>query len=337
MPYVSIILPFHNAIHYLAQAVNSILADKKFDGELLLIDDGSTDTSSTVADQSSVHDPRIRVLRCGRQGLVNALNLGLEEASAPLVARMDADDIAHPDRIAHQCAFLARHPEVHLVSCLVRPFGESITQGTMRYISWVNESIDHESIIRDLYVESPLPHPSVMYRKDAILSLGGYRDYDGPEDYDLWLRMASAGCRFAKVPEILLDWRIHNDSYSRKDRRYRRQAFYRRKSMYAAERLGSEELAVGKRLRIWGAGTNGRRLASYLNSRGHLVEAFVDVDPRLIGATRLKTPVFSPTIIGKGDNDHHYLCMVGNWGARDKIRQVFRAKGKVEGVDFTIL
>jgi FlaA1/EpsC-like NDP-sugar epimerase len=130
---------------------------------------------------------------------------------------------------------------------------------------------------------------------------------------------------------------VHDRSLSRTDRRYRKQAFYRRKFEYVAKCMERGEQGRGRRMRIWGAGTNGRRLASHLLSSGRHIDAFVDVDPRLVGTQRRGVPVLSPEAVGRADADCWYLCVVGSWGARETIRQALRAKGKIEEIDFTIL
>jgi glycosyltransferase involved in cell wall biosynthesis len=339
MPRVSIVLPFHNARRYLRGAIESVTADRELDSELLLIDDGSTDGGASIAAAAASRDARIRLIRTGHRGVVEGLNRGIAEAEAPLVARMDADDIAHPCRVARQCALLAQRPEIDLVSCLVRPLcdGAGLGEGTRRYLDWLNASIGPTQIRRDLFVESPLPHPTVVFRKKTVEALGGYRDYDGPEDYDLWLRMASAGCRFAKIPEVLLEWRIHPRSLSRTDRRYRTRAFYRRKFDHVVGELRNGGLGGGRRLRLWGAGANGRRLGACLRRAGYRIEAFVDIDPRKVGTVRGGVKVLSAEVVGRDDEGCHYLCVVGSWGAREAIRHALGSAGKAEGEDFTIL
>jgi hypothetical protein len=191
--------------------------------------------------------------------------------------------------------------------------------------------------MRGLYIESPLPHPSVVFRTSIMARLGGYRDYDGPEDYDLWLRMAREGVRFMKVRESLLQWRLHPGSLSRQDPRYRKLAFRRRKFEYVGERILNRDVGASRRLRVWGAGKNGRRLAGHLRSIGVPVEAHVDVDPRLVGSDRLPVPVLSPGSVGTDDQDCYYICAVGSWGARRQIRSILAEAGRIEGDDYLIL
>src|SRR5258708_19095644 len=153
--------------------------------------------------------PRLRVVRTEARGLVPALTAARGEAGGRLVARMDADDLAHGERLAGQAGRLAADPGVDVLGCRVRLLAErgARNRGMRAYVAWLNALLDHEAIARDLFVESPLAHPSVMMRTAPLLALGGYRAFDGPEDYDLWLRAHAAGLRFAKLPKTLLFWR----------------------------------------------------------------------------------------------------------------------------------
>jgi hypothetical protein len=193
---------------------------------------------------------------------------------------MDSDDVSHQERLALQTRYLKKHPEIDLVSSRVRLFPrEHLGDGLLRYEAWVNGVLTHEEILRDLFVESPLPHPSVMMRKETLDRVGGYRDVGWPEDYDLWMRMAREGCRFAKLPEVLLDWRDWSERASRQDARFSAESFGALKEHYLMETYFAEPRRVG----VWGAGPIGKGWALRLRKRGLDVRYFVDLDPRKIG------------------------------------------------------
>jgi len=182
--------------------------------------------------------------------------------------------------------------------------------------------------VRDLLVESPLAHPSVMMRADVVRSLGGYRDFDGPEDYDLWLRAHAAGWRFGKRREVLLDWRDGPGRLTRRDPRYAPERF-RDLKMGALERGA---LAGGRSVVVWGAGRVGKGWARALLARGHRVAAFVEVDPRKIGQR-----VHGAAVVGvagaRGFAGALHLSAVGSPGARDRIRSAAGSLGLREGED----
>ncbi len=173
-----------------------------------MINDHSSDESEQIVTHYRKRDKRLRVLAPSQRGLVAALNFGLQAAKGKFIARMDADDRMHPDRLRQQVEALEMHTSWSLVACQVHLFPEqNIQAGYQEYIRWQNQCLTPTDIDADIYLESPFVHPSVTYRRADILELGGYREGNFAEDYDLWLRMHHAGLSMAKLPEILLDWR----------------------------------------------------------------------------------------------------------------------------------
>jgi hypothetical protein len=256
------------------------------------------------------------------------LNRALEAARAPYLARMDADDLAHPERLQKQVAGLGSDSRVAILGCRVKlqgaPGGRA---GMRRYVGWQNGLVTHEAIVRDLLVESPLAHPSVMMRSTAIRALGGYRVFDGPEDYDLWLRAHRAGLRFAKLPEVLLTWRDDAGRVTRTDPRYAPDRFRELK----LEALEHAHLPPGRGVVLWGAGPIGKAWARALARRGRSVEAFVEVHPRRLGRTIHGARVIS--VEAARINGPLHLAAVGQAGARARIRAAAGGLGLIEGRD----
>ncbi|MGH7788934.1 MAG: glycosyltransferase, partial [Candidatus Binatia bacterium] len=255
-PRVSVVLPLRDAAATLADALHSLAAQSLADFECLLVDNGSQDASPAIAAAAAARDARFRVLRADG-GLVQALNHGVEAARAGLIARMDADDLAHPRRLERQWQLLHDDAGLSVASCLVECFpAAALGDGMRRYQAWLNGLCTPEAIRDALFVESPIAHPSAMLRRQALVEAGGYRAFDGPEDYDLWLRLLLHGHRAAKVPEVLLRWRDSPRRLSRVDRRYHRRRFL-------ATKIEHFPAAVtrGTPLQIWGAGPTGRRWA----------------------------------------------------------------------------
>jgi hypothetical protein len=165
---------------------------------------------------------------------------------------MDGDDIAHPDRLLLQKCELDNHPELDLIACRVRHFPRpQLTNGMRYYESWQNRQLQHPDIMRDLYVETPFAHPSVMYRRQSVARIGGYRDLDWAEDYDLWLRMALAGCRFSRLPDIMLYWRDRPERLTRTASNCTPAAFRACKAHY----LKQDFLTGRAEVTLWGAGS----------------------------------------------------------------------------------
>jgi glycosyltransferase involved in cell wall biosynthesis len=330
-PEVSIVLPFHNAAATLAACLDSIQRQTLGDFELLAINDGSDDGSERIVAERARSDPRIHLREPGRTGLVAALNLGIDAARAALIARMDADDLMHPDRLRLQCDFLHQHPEIALVATRVRLFPEErIRAGYREYVRWQNACLLPEEIAANIYVESPLAHPSVMLRRGVLRRLGGYADGPFPEDYELWLRLERAGYRMAKLPRTLLCWHERDARASRVDPRYSRPAF---------DSLRADFLARDSRVRraaelvIWGAGRKTRRRVRLLLDRGVRASAWVDIDPRKIGRMIWGLPVHSPDWLRR-ESRPFVLVYVTTHGARERVAQALERWGYHAGRDF---
>lgn len=311
-PRISVVLPFRDGADTLDSALHSIAEQTCGGFECVLIDNGSLDGAAALARRRAARDPRFRVVHADG-GLVNALNTGIATARAPLIARMDADDLAHPTRLDRQIAALQADPSLSISSCLVECFPASaVRDGMRRYAAWLNSLRTPEQIRDALFVESPIAHPSAVVTRAALAAVGGYHETGGPEDYDLWLRLVLSGHRAAKVPEVLLSWRESPRRLSRVDPRYHRRRFF-------AAKLAHFPSAVppADRVQICGAGPTGRRWARALAMRGYSVERFIDVAPRRWGRTLDGVPVVPP---GTPDRrDGFTLVAAGSPGARERI------------------
>ncbi len=332
-PRVSVLLPVRNGLPFLGDCLASLLAQSLADLEIVAVDDGSSDGSGELLAAAARGDSRLRLLSQPRRGLVAALNRGLDACRAPYVARLDADDLAARRRLELQAAALDAEPGLGVVSCRVRHFpSTAVGLGFRIYERWLNRLLSHEQIARERFIESPLPHPSVMIRRRVLEAAGGYRDLGWPEDYDLWLRLASAGVRFAKLPRCLVGWRAHPGRLTHTDRRYSVERFLACK----AHHLARGPLA-GRRPIVWGAGQTGRRLAKHLEREGVAPEAFVDIDPRKIGGSLRRRAVFAADELPRLliDFDHPLVVTaVSSRGARELIRQRLADWGLEEGVGF---
>jgi GT2 family glycosyltransferase len=332
-PRVSVLLPVRDARPFLAACLASLEAQTLADFEIVAVDDGSRDGSAELLAATARRDPRLRLLRQPRRGLVAALNRGLEACRAPYVARLDADDLAARRRLELQAGALDADPALAVVSCRVRHFPSAAVGGGFRiYERWLNRLLSHEQIVRERFIESPLPHPSVMARRRVLEAAGGYRDRGWPEDYDLWLRLAAAGMRFRKLPRCLVGWRAHPGRLTHTDRRYAVERFLACK----AHHLARGPLA-GRRPLVWGAGQTGRRLAKHLEREDAAPLAFLDIDPKKIGGQLRRQPVVAadelPRLLLELDGPP-VVTAVASRGARQLIRERLATWGLVEGATF---
>lgn len=307
--------------------MNSLLVQSCSDFELLLFDDGADDATRVVADRAAAQDARIRILGGAHVGVAAALRRACAAARGRYIARMDADDVAHPERFAAQVALMESDPRMALCGTQVKLIGDDIGSGRVRYAEWINALTTHEDMARELYVECPLPHPTFFLRRDAYEAIGGYRDGAFPEDYDLVLRFVSAGYRLGKVARPLLQWRHRPERLSMTDPRYGLDRFRALKR----EHLLSTRLADGRPFYQWGAGEVGKQWLREWDARRP--EAVVDINPRKIGRRIHGFDVIAPEELPP-PGAALTLVAVGAPGAREEIRAWFGARGYVEAVDY---
>jgi glycosyltransferase involved in cell wall biosynthesis len=191
----------HNGAPWVRDAVASVLAQTAGDLELIVIDDGSTDATRELL--AAVKDRRLRVTHQARLGLTRALNRALALARAPLVARLDADDLALPDRLARQRAFMGAHGDVGLLGTGARELDE-----TGREVALIRPPEDHAALRRMLIRRNPFVHSSIMMRRAVVERAAGYDEtLPVAQDYDLWIRMSRLA-RVANLPEPLVVRRL---------------------------------------------------------------------------------------------------------------------------------
>lgn len=211
-PIISVAMSVYNGERFLASAIESILAQSLDRFEFLILDDGSRDGTRAIIEHYAASDARIRATFRPNKGLVASLNELIGAARAPLVARMDADDLCHPERLAKQHAFLTAHPEVGVVGSWTDDIDE---QDRPYGVTAPDHPVTHEAFLEAIEQGLPLLcHPAVMFRRDLVLGVGGYRAaFRHCEDLDLWLRLASL-TRIANIPERLLHYRHYGEQVS---------------------------------------------------------------------------------------------------------------------------
>jgi len=329
MELVSILLPFTNEGTWLRAAISSIITQSYPEWELLLIGNRPDPYSLGIA-ESFRQDPRIRILQEDRPGISHALNCGLREAGGRFIARMDADDICLPDRLSKQVDCLLSTPQMDAVSCQTAIHPEGIPgEGFMAYMDWQNSLIDPRDHHLNRFIESPLAHPTVLFRKELIDELGSYETGEVPEDYELWLRWMHAGKRICKLPVPLYQWRDHQRRLSRMSPSYSREHFNTLRFKYLALDLINRDLRRPVIL------CGGRRLRKYaaqmLEKEGVEIAGYADVkqtDPR--------GKMFVPAgDIGKAGG-LYFISITGGRGKSGEMRRFFISKGLEEELDFII-
>lgn len=212
-PSVSVIMPVYNSEAYLAASVESVLAQTFEDFELLAVDDGSTDASADILASFAARDRRVRIFRKDNSGISETLNVGLSIAQGAWIARIDSDDLMVPSRLGRQLAFIAENPKVAAVGSY---YGIVDSAGIYRATRSPLPRTERE--LKELIARrEPLAftHPTMTFRRDVALGLGGYRrNYEPCEDSDLFARMLRLGRSILIQPEILTHYRVHPNSIS---------------------------------------------------------------------------------------------------------------------------
>ena len=330
MALVSILLPFRNSAHTLDAAISSIVEQSFDDRELVLIDNASTDESPSIGRRWAENEPRIRVLHEPRIGIAHALNTGLAHAEGGYIARMDADDISHPERLAEQVATLDAYPEIGVLGTRTA-FASSVqeSRGMQAFVEWQNNILSpHEHYVKR-FVDAPLAHPTVMFRRELVEQFGGYDTGPLPEDHELWLRWMDAGVRFAKLPAELLTWNDHAHRLSRTHSNYSVDAFFSTKVKWLAQWL--KRRLNGRPVIIAGTSALCRNRAAMLEAEGIVIGAFTDVRPREVpGYTFIPHDQLPPA------GEAFIVSFISQRGTGDRIAEFLALRGLVEGADFVL-
>ncbi|SEK32204.1 Glycosyltransferase involved in cell wall bisynthesis [Stigmatella aurantiaca] len=330
-PVVTVLLPARNAETTVARAVESLLEGTFPDIRVLAVDDGSTDGTQQVLQRLAAQDHRVELLDGGGRGLVAALQLALAHTHSPYVARMDADDEALPRRLEASVEALEADPRLAGVGTGVELFRDDqpVSPSLQSYAAWLNGLTTPEALHRERFLESPLCHPSVCLRRDALLATGAWEDGDFPEDYALWLKLIHAGYGLKNLPEILLRWRDSAQRLTRTDARYAKRRFLWLKAHY----LARGPLTDGRPCSVWGAGPSGLTLSRFLLQEGIRIERYIEVHPRKVGTRINGIPVVSGAELGPPGRGLLLVCVGVRW-AREELRADLTARGWVEGTDF---
>lgn len=330
MAQLSILLPFHNAATNLDAAIASITTQTFTGWELLLIDNASSDESNAIAQRWAAQDDRIRLINQPDIGIAHALNTGLQHAQGRYIARMDADDISHPQRLAKQIEYMEAHPEIGVLGTRTT-FATSVekSSGMQWFVQWQNAILSPQEHYVKRFVDAPLAHPTVLFRRELVERHGNYNTGPLPEDHELWLRWMDAGVRFAKLPEELLTWNDHAQRLSRTHANYSVEAFFSTKAKWLAKWL--KRKLDGRPLIIAGTSHLCRQRARMLEAEGLAIAAFTDVKPRTIAGY-----AFIPHDALPPPGEAFIVSFISQRGTGDRIADFLVGRGLVEGQDFVL-
>jgi glycosyltransferase involved in cell wall biosynthesis len=328
-PTISVLLPAFDAGGTLHACLRSVARQTEPDFECVIVDDGSRDDTAALASGFADADPRFRIVALDHRGLVGALSAGLEHCRGRYVARMDADDLMHRERLAAQRRRLDAEPGLAAVGSHVRLFPRTgLGPGNLEYEAWLNGIGSASAVSREAFVECPVAHPTLTIRRD-VLERHGYRDRGWPEDYDLLLRLLGAGESIGVVPRRLLSWRHGSDRLSRTADAYRIERF----TACKAEFLATSFLKEAERYALWGYGSTGRTLAAALAEHGKRPGYVVELHPGRLGNRIAGADVVDPEALAEREKLPLVVSVAGAV-PRARIREFLDRRGYVELVDY---
>lgn len=328
-PLVSVLIPVWNALSTLPACLRSLQRQREARWQGVIVDDGSEDGSLACARWFAEQDDRFLVLATAHQGLVAALNTGLAHCLGHVVARMDADDLMHRERLNRQLQALHATPALAAVGCHVRMFPRRhLRTGRHTYERWLNSIRTASQVRQEIFVECPVAHPTLCIRRDVLVTLG-YRDCGWPEDYDLLLRLVTQGHDVTVVPQRLLSWRDHPRRLSRTSTRYTLERFTACKAAFlAAHFLAGTETYI-----LWGYGDTGKALRRALLVHGKHPSHIVEVHPGRLGNRIHQASVIPPEALACTPRRPLVVSVAGTV-ARQIIRHTLARMGFVEMADY---
>lgn len=328
-PQVSVLLPVYNAESTLPKCIQSIRRQSMTDWECILVDDGSVDASLEIAEDAARKDSRFHVLATQHDGIVQAPYKGIPYCRAPFIARMDADDSMHPQRLEAQSRALNAEPEWSAVGSHVRIFPRSgLKDGMLAYESWLNSICSPQQVRRECYVECCVANPTLMYRA-SVLRRFPVRDCGWPEDYDLLLRMLHRGAQVGVLARRLHAWRDDARRPTRTDVRYSQARFVACKAHYLAHHF----LRAETHYVLCGYGDTGRALRRALRQEGKEASHILEVNPRLIGQRVEGADILAHTHLPQL-REYKVIASVAGLQRRHALRQFLRQWKMLELKDF---
>ena len=329
LPLISVLLPVWNAAATLPACLRSLQRQTEQRWQCVLVDDGSEDDSLAWARWFAAQDARFAVVATAHQGLVAALQTGLAHCRGRFVARMDADDLMHRQRLALQVRTLVESPHLAAVGCHVRLFPRrGLPEGRRTYEHWLNSIDTPERVRQDAFVECPIAHPTLMIRREILQALA-YRDRGWPEDYDLLLRLLTRGDEVSVVPRRLLSWRDAPGRLSRTSPTYALERFTACKATFLADSF----LRGTQTYILWGYGDTGKTLRQALLAHDKTPSHIVEIHPGRLGNRIHNALVIPPEDLAHVPR-HRVVVSVAGAQARHEIRQAMLRLGFVELRDF---
>ena len=317
-PLVSILTPFKNTESYLDECLQSILKQTYENWELLIVDDGSTDSSYNLVETYTKKDGRIKLLKNDGYGIIDALQMAFKNSKGKFITRMDSDDIMAANKLEILSKNLLEHGEKHVAVGLVKYFSEhGVGPGYKSYEDWLNNLTRTGNNYSEIYKECVVPSPCWMVYKSDLIACDAFNPNIYPEDYDLTFRFYKSGYKCVPNNDVLHYWRDYSTRTSRTHKHYAQNHFMAIKALHFFD----IDYNCNKSLVVWGAGTKGKVMAKILIDRGIPFKWICD-NPNKIGKK-----IYGKTMLSFNELKHienpQSLITVANQTAQKEIRDYF--------------
>lgn len=328
-PLVSILIPFKNTESYLGDCLDSIVHQTYTNWELLIVDDGSTDTSYELVQNYANNESRIHLFQNDGNGIIEALRTAYKHAKGTFVTRMDSDDVMVLNKLEQMQQALVSYGDGHLALGHVRYFSEGgIGTGYKRYETWLNGLTSKGINFDEIYKECVIPSPCWMVYKTDFDRCGGFVPNTYPEDYDLAFRFYKLGLKCISSNEVLHHWRDYAIRTSRVDAHYAENSFLELKVNYFLELSLDNE----KKIALWGAGSKGKKVAQLLIEKNISFEWVCD-NPKKIGRD-IYNQILKPIEHLNKIKNYQCIISVANQEAQSEIKHYFKTHKKTAMKDY---
>ncbi len=328
---VDVILPIYNASETLEHSIDSLLHQTHAELRIIAVNDGSTDNTAKLL--NGYTDQRLVVFHRPHLGIAKSLNFGLSQSTSDYIARMDADDTCHPQRIEKQLDYLSLH-QLKACATHVEYYNKDVVanQGFKNFVAWQNQFDNPKDIYLNRFVDTPFAHPSILFERELLTQYGAYQE-SGPEDYELWLRWMEAGVQIGMVAEPLLRWVDHTERATRTNPNYNTEHFSELKARYFLQWAKMAAVLQNKNIWICGTGNYVKKKLSPFIQKGMHITGYVDVKAKTVYQNK---PVVQYHEVEQQQNAF-YLLFVANPKGKQDIRNYFGKLNLVEGKDYYVM
>ncbi len=267
MPMLSIIMPYKNAEQWIEETLQSIISQSFTDWELIAIDDHSTDSTRSILEKHSHEDERIKTVSNPGNGIIPALQEGLDRSNGTYITRMDADDMMPAGRLETMVNKIASSKSKTIITGKVHYFSDKeISSGYKKYQNWLNERVEQEDHFKHLYRECVIASPNWIARKQDLIDAMIFDKLEYPEDYSMVFLWFANGFEIASLSEVTLHWREHPKRTSRNSEVYDQKSFFHLKLKWFEQLNLSKATSVG----VFGAGKKGKLVIDQLHDKVQL-------------------------------------------------------------------